>query len=124
MPQPFSFRTQTLRVEHGKPLIFGAQKDKGLRIDPRTLGLEVVTIGENGVTEADIIMHNESNPTLAYMPARMPYPRFPVAVGVLYSQTRPTYDGTVREQIDGAKKKAGAADLEKLLNSGNTWTVS
>src|SRR5262245_59540151 len=50
---------QTIKVEHGKPLLFGAGKSKGLRIDPRTLGLEVVTLGENGVTEADILIHNE-----------------------------------------------------------------
>ncbi|MFO0571809.1 MAG: hypothetical protein U0263_39665, partial [Polyangiaceae bacterium] len=111
-----------LRVEHGKPLVFGAQKNKGLRIDARTLGLEIATIGENGVTEKDILIHDETNATIAMMLARMPYPQFPVAVGVLYNVTRPTYDDTVHAQVDTAKAKT-KADLQKLLASGNTWTV-
>jgi 2-oxoglutarate ferredoxin oxidoreductase subunit beta len=111
-----------LRVEHGKPLLFGAQKNKGLRIDARTLGLEVVTVGENGVTEKDIVVHDETNSTVASMLARMPFPQFPVAVGVLYAVNRPTYDGTVHHQSDEAHEKA-KPDLQKLLSSGNTWTV-
>ncbi len=111
-----------LRVVHGQPLIFGAQKNKGLRIDARTLGLEVATIGEGGVTEKDILVHDETNSTLAYMLARMPFPQFPVAVGVLYSKARPTYDATVREQVEAAKAKT-KPDLQKLLASGNTWQV-
>jgi len=112
-----------LRVEHGKPLIFGKDKTQGLRISPRTLSLEVVTIGENGVTEEDILLHDETNATLAYMLARMPYPQFPVAVGVLYAVDRPTYDETLVHQHEMAIEKFGKGDLDKLLNSGNTWQV-
>jgi 2-oxoglutarate ferredoxin oxidoreductase subunit beta len=111
-----------IRVVHGKPLLFGAQKNKGLRIDPRTLGLAVATIGEDGVTEADILVHDENNATLAYMLARMPFPQFPVAVGVLYATERPTYGSMVRDQITQAKAKT-KVDLQQLLASGNTWTV-
>jgi 2-oxoglutarate/2-oxoacid ferredoxin oxidoreductase subunit beta len=112
-----------VRVEHGKPLIFGAQKTRGLRLDSRTFTLEVVTIGENGVTEADILVHDETNPTLAYMLARMPFPQFPVAVGVLYAVARPTYDATLSEQRRAAGEKLGKGSLQKLLNAGNTWEV-
>ncbi len=112
-----------IRVEHGKPLLFGKNHEHGLRIDPRTLSLESVTIGENGVTEKDILLHDETNSTLAYMLARMPFPQFPVAVGVLYAVARPTYDGTLVSQNAAALKKSGKGSLEKLLNSGNTWTV-
>ncbi|MCA9599747.1 MAG: 2-oxoacid:ferredoxin oxidoreductase subunit beta [Myxococcales bacterium] len=112
-----------LRVEHEKPLLFGKEKNKGLRIDPRTFGLEVVTLGENGITEKDIIVHDETNATLAYMLARMPFPKFPVTVGVLYASDRPTYDATVTSQREATQKKLGKGSLEKLLNSGNTWTV-
>jgi len=112
-----------VRVEHGKPLIFGAQRNRGLKLDSRTLTLEVVTIGENGVTEADILVYDETNPTLAYMLARMPFPQFPVAVGVLYAVTRPTYDATLFEQRRAATQKLGKGDLQQLLNSGNTWEV-
>jgi 2-oxoglutarate/2-oxoacid ferredoxin oxidoreductase subunit beta len=112
-----------LHVEHGAPLIFGAKRDKALSIDSRTLSLKVVTLGEGGATEKDVLIHDETNATLAYMLARMPYPEFPVAVGVLYAVTRPTYDETVREQRKAATAKSGPPSLDKLLHSGNTWQV-
>ena len=111
-----------LRVEHEKPLLFGAQKNRGLRVNPRTLSLEVVTVGENSITDQDLLVHDETNATLAYMLARMPYPQFPVALGVLYAVPRPTYDETLLKQRVAAEQK-GKGDLAKLLNSGNTWTV-
>ena len=111
-----------LRVEHGKPLLFGAQRNRGLRIDPRTLALDVVTVGEQGVTERDVLIHDETNATLASMLARMPFPEFPVAVGVLYAVSRPTYDGIVEQQRRAALAR-GKPDLQKLLSSGNTWKV-
>jgi 2-oxoglutarate ferredoxin oxidoreductase subunit beta len=112
-----------LRVEHGKPLVFGANGEKGLRVNPRNLSLEVVAIGENGVTLDEIVVHDETSATLAYMLARMPYPEYPVALGVLYAVTRPTYDETVRKQQESAVNKLGAGDLQALLKSGNTWQV-
>ncbi|MBK7586627.1 MAG: 2-oxoacid:ferredoxin oxidoreductase subunit beta [Myxococcales bacterium] len=124
--EPFTAKDQKeeqqLRVAHGQPLLFGAQRNKGLRIDPRTLALEVATLGENGVEEKDILIHDETNSTLAVMLTHMPFPQFPVAVGVLYATQRPTYDGTVHEQAEAARAK-GAPDLQRLLASGNTWTV-
>lgn len=113
----------TIRVEHGKPLLFGAQKNKGLSIDSRTLTLKVVTLGEDGMTDKDVLIHDETNTTLAYMLARMPFPEFPVAVGVLHAVNRPTYDGAVHEQIEAARAKQAPPDLEKLLRAGNTWQV-
>jgi 2-oxoglutarate ferredoxin oxidoreductase subunit beta len=112
-----------LRVEHGKPLVFGANNDKGLRVDPKNLSLEVVQIGKDGVTLEDVMVHDETSATLAYMLARMPYPAYPVAVGVLYAVTKPTYDETIRQQLQVAKEKLGSGDLDKLLHSGNTWQV-
>src|SRR5688572_26101895 len=72
-----------VRAEHGKPLLFGAGNEKGLRLNPKTLSLEVVKLGENGVTLDDIAVHDETNPVLASMLAKMRYPEFPVAIGVL-----------------------------------------
>ena len=112
-----------VRVEHGKPLIFGANRNRGLRIDSRSFKLDVVTIGENGVTENDLLVHDETNPTLAYLLARMPFPEFPVAVGVLYAVSRPTYDGTLAEQRKTARERLGKGDLQKLLTGGDTWQV-
>jgi 2-oxoglutarate/2-oxoacid ferredoxin oxidoreductase subunit beta len=112
-----------LRVEHGKPLVFGAKRDQGIRLNVRTLGLEVVTLGVNGTTEADLVVHDETNPTLAYMLAHMPYPAFPVALGVLFAETRPTYDHALTEQRLAAELRQGKGNLDQLLHSGDTWTI-
>jgi 2-oxoglutarate ferredoxin oxidoreductase subunit beta len=110
-------------VEHGKPLLFGVGKKKGLAIDARTLSLRVVTLGEGFATEKDVLVHDETNPTIATMLARMPYPEFPVAMGVLYAVERTTYERTVTDQRARATTKLGKGSLEKLLHSGETWTV-
>ena len=112
-----------VRVEHGKPLVFGKESNRGLRLNPKTLALEVVTIGEDGVTEADILVHDETNKTLASLLVQLRHPEFPVAVGVIYAQERPTYDGALRTQREEAKKRAKSTDLKALLESGNTWVI-
>jgi 2-oxoglutarate ferredoxin oxidoreductase subunit beta len=110
-------------VEHGKPLLFGEGKKKGLAIDARTLTLKIVQPGEDGVTEKDILVHDETNSTIAAMLARMPFPEFPVAMGVLYADPRVTYERAVTDQSARAVAKLGKGILEKLLHSGETWTV-
>ena len=112
-----------LVLEHGKPMIFGAQRDKGIRL--RGLHPEVVRIGENGVTESDLLVHDEEaeDPYLAYMLSRMFWPEFPVPVGVFRKINRPTHDQLLIGQIDDAKTRQGEGDLQKLLLSGETWVV-
>ncbi len=110
-------------VEHGQPLLFGEGKKKGLRVDPRTLSLRVVTLGENEVTESEILVHDEKNATIATMLARMPFPDFPIAMGVLFASERPIYEQTLVEQRSRARTRAGEGSLRKLLHSGETWTV-
>ncbi len=110
-----------IRVEHGKPLLFGQNNDKGLRLNAKTLRLEIVSLADTPLE--DVLVHDETNPAFANLLARMPYPEFPVAVGVLYAQIRPTYDGTLREQQREALEKTGPGDLGKLLRGGNTWTI-
>ncbi|MEN9579003.1 MAG: hypothetical protein RJA70_2012 [Pseudomonadota bacterium] len=112
-----------IHLEHGKPLLFGADKRKGLRLDPKTFKLSVVTLGENGMTESDILVHDETNQTLAYMLARMPFPQFPVALGVFYAVEGETYNARTEQQVNFSVDKQGKGDLTKLLNSGETWTV-
>jgi 2-oxoglutarate/2-oxoacid ferredoxin oxidoreductase subunit beta len=112
---------RTVRVEHGKPLLFGKDRTRGLRL--KGLGLEVVELGKDGVSEADILVHDETNPMLATLLARLPFPEFPVALGVLYNAARPTYDGMLVEQREAAEHKLGKGDLQKLLAGGNTWKV-
>jgi 2-oxoglutarate/2-oxoacid ferredoxin oxidoreductase subunit beta len=111
-------------VEHGKPLIFGKNKDRGLRIKPGALALEAVTIGENGVTEADILVHDETNRALAGMLAAMERPTMPIALGVLYCHPAPSYEDGVKDHFEEAKKHGTGRDLNKLLRRGYTWTVT
>ena len=74
---------RTLILHHGEPMIFGKGNDKGLILDG--LKLKVVKLGENGITEKDILVHDahEPNPGIHYMLANMKYPEYPVALGVL-----------------------------------------
>jgi 2-oxoglutarate ferredoxin oxidoreductase subunit beta len=115
-----------LVLKHGEPMIFGAEKNKGIRLNG--LRPEVVTIGENGITVADLWVHDETDPdaTRTQILSRMWWPDFPVPVGVFRRVPRPTHDQLLIEQIDGAKAARaakGPVDLQKLLASGETWTV-
>jgi 2-oxoglutarate/2-oxoacid ferredoxin oxidoreductase subunit beta len=112
-----------VRVEHGKPLLFGANNEKGLRLNARTLSLEVVSVGEGGVPLSEVLVHDETNPAFGQLLARMPFPEFPVALGVLHATLRPTYDGALRAQQNAAREKLGEGDLQKLLRGGSTWTI-
>lgn len=112
-----------IHVEHGKPLIFGAESNKGLRIKEGVMWLEVVTIGEDGITEDDVLLHDETNRPLAMLLASMKPPAFPVALGVLYCDPAPTYDAAVHDQVDAIKGDKGNGDFDKLLRQGHTWEV-
>ena len=108
--------------QHGQPLLFGKDKSKGLVLNKDEMRLDVVTLGENGMTEADIAVHDETNRSLATMLAQMDPPTMPVALGVLYCESAPTYDSSVHAQIDHARKD-GDGDFAELLHGGQTWTV-
>ena len=86
---------------------------------------EVVTIGENGITEADLLVHhvNLADPSVAFMLARMEQPNFPQPVGIFRAVDRATYESLLIDQIDAAIAKSGPGDLSKLINSGDTWIV-
>jgi 2-oxoglutarate ferredoxin oxidoreductase subunit beta len=110
-------------VEHGKPLTFGGGKGgvkKGLRLTPR-LEIDVVELPE-GASEADILVHDETNPILATLLARLA-PPFPMAMGVIFRTQRPAYEAEVHEQLEAAKAKAGSGDLRKLVYGGSSWEV-
>ena len=112
-----------IHVEHGEPLIFGKESNKGLRMKKDVLELEFVTIGEDGVAEGDILLHDETNRPLAMLLASMQPPAFPVALGVLYCDPAPTYDGAVHDQVNAIKVEKGEGDFDKLLRQGHTWEV-
>jgi 2-oxoglutarate ferredoxin oxidoreductase subunit beta len=111
-----------LLLEHGQKMVFGPNNAKGLRFNPQRLELEIVDIGEGGPGE-DILVHDEHNLMLATLLARMPFPEFPVALGVLYSRERETLGVRVAQQAAAALEKNGPGDLDALLRSGETWTA-
>lgn len=113
----------TITLEHVKPLIFGKNRDKGIRRNG--LELEVVQLG-NGASEKDLVIHDEHNPSPAYafLLSRMEtMPGFPVPLGVLRSWDETPYEQRINEQIQQVIAKRGKGDLMKLLHAGDTWEV-
>jgi 2-oxoglutarate ferredoxin oxidoreductase subunit beta len=109
-----------LLLEHGKPLIFGKNKDKGIRMNGQRA--EVAQLGGD-VTEKDLVVHDETNLALAFMLANFEAP-LPTPLGVFYAVSRPTYDAAMNQQLADAKAKQGPGDLQALLTRGDTWTVN
>ena len=109
-----------LRLEVGKPMIFGAERNKGIRA--KDLDIEVVTLGENGVTEDDLLVHDPSGYSAqAFLLSRMAFPQFPVPIGVFRNIDRPTYNEGLIAQNEAARERQGPGDLETLFASGDTW---
>ena len=110
-------------LEHGKPLIFGKQRDKGIRVNEANRP-EVVRLG-GGISEDDLLFHDEqaAEPSLAFLLARMRHPEFPEPVGIFRDVQRPVYDEQVEAQMRDAREAKGDGDLESLFNTGDTWTV-
>ncbi len=114
----------TIELEHGKPLIFGANRDKGIRLNG--LEPEVVQLGK-GITEDDLLFHDEKStePSLAYLLSRMRHEDgFPEPIGVFRAIDAPLYDVELNRQVATARETKGEGDLNQLFNSGETWTVS
>lgn len=107
-----------LLVEHGKPLRFGPDGSRGLRLDAASWSLEAVDVGPGGVGEEELLIHDETNRGLAFLLAELRPPDFPMAIGVLFRDPAETYDDAV---LDGVS--AAGASLSDLLSSGRTWTV-
>ncbi|MDP6706330.1 MAG: 2-oxoacid:ferredoxin oxidoreductase subunit beta [Alphaproteobacteria bacterium] len=112
-----------IHVNHGQPLRFGKDGNRGLRLNAEKLALEAVTVGEDGVAEDDILVHDESSRPLALMLAAMEPPEMPMAMGVLYSAEEQTYEDAAMAQVEAAIAKSPEADVNALLRSGATWTV-
>jgi 2-oxoglutarate ferredoxin oxidoreductase subunit beta len=110
-----------LHVEHGLPLLFGKDRQKGLRMRPEKMAMEIVTVGQDGVTLDDVLVHDERNKLLAMMLAHLQPPAFPVALGVLYCSPEPSYTDEVYAQVAAAGPPS--TDLDALFHQGKTWTV-
>ena len=114
----------TIELEHGKPLIFGKNRDKGIRL--HGLDPEVVELGK-GITEDDLLFHDEKapEPSLAYLLSRMRHEDgFPEPIGVFRAVERPQYDAMINDQVTQATKERGPGDLNKLFATTETWDVA
>jgi 2-oxoglutarate/2-oxoacid ferredoxin oxidoreductase subunit beta len=109
-------------LEHGKPLIFGKEKDKGIRLDGFTP--EIVSLKDGKHSVNDLLVHNEKDTTLSFILSDMTYhSHLPRPIGVFLSIERPTYEAEMSRQIEFSKEKQGEGNMEALLNSGETWTI-
>ncbi|GER06100.1 2-oxoglutarate ferredoxin oxidoreductase subunit beta [Iodidimonas muriae] len=114
---------RTLNVRHGEPMIFGKNRDKGLVFDQKTFKLKVATIGEDGISESDILVHDETNSTLAHLLATLSPPDFPMVIGVIYCAPSSSYERDMTAQMEAVKAEHGAPDINAYLRRGYTWTV-
>ncbi len=115
---------RVILLEHGKPMIYGKDMDKGLMIKDNEL--ITVEIGKNGVTVEDLLVHDAHNrfAGLHVALANMEYPQFPVALGVIRDYRKKNmYDQAVEEQISKVKTKAKISSMQELMLSGATWEV-
>jgi len=110
-------------LEHGKPMIFGKDRDKGLvQTDSK---FKVVKIGENGISAKDILVHDAHNPddTRAYMLSRMTLPEYPVAMGIIRAWQSSVYEDMLYKQIQEARKKSKIKCVDDLLTRGNVFKI-
>ncbi len=109
-----------LHVEHGKKMIFGKNKDKGLVLDG--LKLKVVTIGEDGVSEDDILVHDAKEPdsTMHHMLVKLKYP---LVTGIIRSVDEMTFEEREAQLMEEVKAKSSCVKVDDLFFSGETYEV-
>ncbi len=109
-------------LEDGKPLIFGKDKDKGIRLN----GIQPEIVSLDEVDESELLVHQEytENASLAYFLSQMHYPKMPEAMGVFRRIEHIPYEQKVKDQINLAIKQQGKGDLKTLYNSADTWVIA
>jgi len=118
---PKGAEDRQLWLENGEPMLF-AGGTKGIAMAKGKLGLSVVDVADGDWEEAGVLVHDVTDRILAHMLVEMPFGPFPMALGVLYDDPRPTFESAViaeRERASEGKE----ANLAKLLGTGQTWTV-
>lgn len=110
-------------LEHGKPMIFGKNREKGLVLEG--MDLKVVTIGENGITEQDILVHDAhcQDDTLHKKLALMSGDELPVALGVIRDVAEETYDEAVNRQIAEVQAKTAVHTFDQLTQTLEHWEM-
>ncbi len=112
---------RVLYLEPGDKMIWGKESRRGLALDG--LALRIIELGEDG-DDSEVLVHDPTNLAIAHLLAQLDgNDAFPLPVGVMYRVERPSYDAAFREQIEQATEKLGQGELEKLLNTSDTWTV-
>ncbi len=118
-------RANTIVLRHGEKMIFGVDDEKGIVFEGRKL--KIVTIGEDGYTLDDILVHDahELDTTLHTMLAEMKYPDAPVALGIIrWVKEQVNYDEAVEDQIEQVQSTCSIRSVDDLLRSGATWEIS
>ena len=121
MTDPDKRLEHVLYLEHGQPMRFGKQGEKGIRLN----GLHPEVVDVASVGERNLLVHDEraAEPTLAYLLSRMGPPDFPTPVGVFRAIDKPVYSQQLMEQVRAAQVRE-PADLEALFRQGETWEIS
>jgi len=114
---------QLLFLEPGQPLLFGKDKDQGIRLNG--LSPEKAHVGAGGADMSQILVHDPDTPSPLYtqMLAQMTYPEFPTPVGIFRRLERPSYESEVSHQIEEARSRLGSGTVESLLYTDDCWTV-
>jgi 2-oxoglutarate/2-oxoacid ferredoxin oxidoreductase subunit beta len=120
-------KEESLYAEHGQPLVFGADNNKGIKL--AGLVPEVVDLTTNGISINDLWIHDEKDKTKANIMARMfddadSSPHLPRAFGVIYSEDRPVYDEMMENQIQLIQESKGRLSLDKVLSGNKIWVVN
>jgi 2-oxoglutarate ferredoxin oxidoreductase subunit beta len=110
-----------LWLEHGEPMLFSKGR-KGLRLDNEHLRLEVVEVTDRDWKAAGVLVHDETNRAIAQLLIGMPSGSFPIALGVIYCDPMPTFDGAVAA-LNQKASLGKTPDLQTLLGSGETWSI-
>ena len=111
----------TIYLEQGKPLVFGKNADKGVRL--REMNPEVVSLADTA--KDDLLVHNEqAQPAVPFLLSRMRQPDLPEPMGILRDVQKERYVNVVRKQNDDAIARQGVGDIQQLLDGPETWTVS
>lgn len=117
-------REEALYIEHGKPMVFGNNDSKGIKLD----GFKpvVVDLTDGTVSKDDLWIHDETDKTKAFILAGFAdnlETHLPRPFGVYYSELRPSIEDDVVAQIDNARAKKGRLPLNKILSGDKTWTI-
>ena len=118
---PKGAEARQLWLKNGEPMLFNGGT-QGIALDIEALTLKVVDVVDGDWQAAGVIVHDVTNRSIAHMLVEMPFGAFPMALGVIYDDPRPTYETAVLEQ-DARMNEGKSANLAKLLAKGQTWTV-